>query len=440
MKKTSLFTVSLLSLLVSQSCLAESDIVISERSPDAEIYTDFIPSENTPFHKTGKDIIFVPNATEGVSHIYYDKFNVASEGIEFANESADAKLIINEVVSKGKSIIAGDVDITGTKAQLIIANPNGIDCIGDCLFPNLDRVVFITGSSQNKNSAIFDVSLDGKVNININNQKNFISKEGAFDLISNNINIERGNFDFKQMNMDLGLNRINFRTWEKENDKIKYIKKSNISDAVEVKANTINIYFSNTEVTNNGKLNAKHLLARGYKFIHNGDITIYNDEKTKERGSIKFDVAGLYRSDNSSLNINNASAKISAKNSKFITDSIVSIEDMKAFSPSIYEIKGKTSIVDSSFIAEGDTAIIDTFNYEDSKVKLLSRNMKIFDIIKGSGDLVLRGDLTLIGDIDVIGTLDMPYKTEATLYSKIKLNGKDLYKIVEKNPLDVINE
>ncbi|OAT36747.1 filamentous hemagglutinin N-terminal domain-containing protein [Proteus myxofaciens] len=443
MKKTSLFTVSLLSLLVSQSCLAESDIVISKRSPDAEVYTDLIPIENTPFYKDGKDVIIVPNATEGVSHIYYDKFNVASEGIEFANESAGASLIINEVVSEVKSIIAGDIDIKGEKAQLIIANPNGIDCINDCSFSNLDKVIFITGSSKNKNSAIFDVSLNGKVNVNINNQKNFISKMGVFAIISNDIEIKRGKFDLEKMNITMGLNRMNFNTWRIGSDKIETIKEASIGKDTEIKAKKINIYFGNSEVTNNGKLNATHFIGRGYKFTHNGSMTINDDKgniENKERGSFEFDMAGFYRSDDSSLKINNTSAKVSAKNSNFMTDSIVSIENMKAFSPSTYEIKGETKIVDSSFIAEGDTAIIDNFKYHNSSVKMMSRNMEIFDLVKGGGELVLRGDLKLIGKLDVIGTLDMPYKAETTSYSNIKLNGEYLHEIVETKSLDIIDE
>ncbi|WGL98241.1 filamentous hemagglutinin N-terminal domain-containing protein [Arsenophonus sp. aPb] len=70
----------------------------------------------------------------GISHNYYKKFNVSTKGavLENTNEVA-AKIIVNEVTSEKKSLLKGELAVNGQPAELIIANPNGIKCVG-CWF------------------------------------------------------------------------------------------------------------------------------------------------------------------------------------------------------------------------------------------------------------------------------------------------------------------
>jgi filamentous hemagglutinin len=74
-----------------------------------------------------------------------------------------AKIIVIEVVSDKPTILAGPIEIYGEKADLIIANPNGIVCNG-CAFVNVGRVSLITGSSD-KDTGIFTISA-GELEVN----------------------------------------------------------------------------------------------------------------------------------------------------------------------------------------------------------------------------------------------------------------------------------
>ncbi|WNH44846.1 hemagglutinin repeat-containing protein [Xanthomonas hawaiiensis] len=107
--------------------------------------------------------IVAPNA-RGVSHNRYSRFDVGSNGLILNNSaqisktelggyiagndnlknSGAATLILNEVTST-TSRLQGYTEIAGAKAQLVIANPNGIVCDG-CGFLNTSRVTLATGT------------------------------------------------------------------------------------------------------------------------------------------------------------------------------------------------------------------------------------------------------------------------------------------------------
>jgi len=107
------------------------------------------------------------NAT-GLSHNYYTKYNVEANGLVLNNGNNslvarqsqlagqvvanlnlvnEAKVILNEVVSTNRSTLSGFTEVLGGKADVIVANPNGITCNG-CGFINTDRVTLATGTSN----------------------------------------------------------------------------------------------------------------------------------------------------------------------------------------------------------------------------------------------------------------------------------------------------
>jgi filamentous hemagglutinin len=149
--------------------------------------------------QNGTPIIHINIPTEqGVSANYYRDFNVTEENLIFNNHKGqdintnlggmiygnpnfnkpngkEADIILNEIKTNRQTNINGYVEIAGKKADLIIANPNGIMVSGGG-FINTSKLSLITGKSLN--------GLDENNPCNIENSNNCSS----FDLSNNNLN------------------------------------------------------------------------------------------------------------------------------------------------------------------------------------------------------------------------------------------------------------
>ena len=127
--------------------------------------------------KSGNDVPLVminkPN-TAGVSHNTYDEFNVGTKGMILNNSLVDAKtqlagwvggnpllngqhakLILNEVVGSNRSLLQGAIEVAGKRADIILANQNGIFCNG-CGFINTSRATLTTGAVSFKPNGWID--------------------------------------------------------------------------------------------------------------------------------------------------------------------------------------------------------------------------------------------------------------------------------------------
>jgi filamentous hemagglutinin len=97
---------------------------------------------------SGKDLSEVVEGTGGTG-VALTSSHIA--GLVAANpnlsSSGSARIILNEVTSSNDSQLLGYTEIAGTKAELIIANPNGITCSG-CGFINTSRLSMIAGKSE----------------------------------------------------------------------------------------------------------------------------------------------------------------------------------------------------------------------------------------------------------------------------------------------------
>lgn len=114
----------------------------------------------------------------GLSHNRYTQFDVHKKGLVLnnaipekahyqselaglvaanANMSKSADVILNEVLSNNRSVLAGFTEVLGSRADVVLANPYGISCSG-CGFINTDRVTLSTGhpylDSQGKLSGL----------------------------------------------------------------------------------------------------------------------------------------------------------------------------------------------------------------------------------------------------------------------------------------------
>uniref|UniRef100_UPI002615962B two-partner secretion domain-containing protein n=1 Tax=uncultured Rhizobium sp. TaxID=155567 RepID=UPI002615962B len=109
--------------------------------------------------------IVAPNG-KGISHNKFREYNVDASGIILNNSTASglsvlggsvsansnltgggraAAVILNEVTGTASSLLAGPTEVFGSRADVIVANPNGVGCVG-CTFINVGNVV-LSGSA-----------------------------------------------------------------------------------------------------------------------------------------------------------------------------------------------------------------------------------------------------------------------------------------------------
>jgi filamentous hemagglutinin family protein len=93
---------------------------------------------------SGQAMVQIAPAASGVSHNTYTAFSVGRAGAELVNTGVNARAIVNEVTSTRPSLIEGPVSVVGARANVILANPNGITVNGGS-FVNTGSVALSTG-------------------------------------------------------------------------------------------------------------------------------------------------------------------------------------------------------------------------------------------------------------------------------------------------------
>lgn len=188
------------------------------------VIVDAGKSANTTVSKNGdgSETISINKANDiRLSVNYFEQFNVGKEGVNIDNSEAKAKVILNEVTSKKTSLLEGKISVLGQDAELIIANPNGIDCYG-CQFSGSDKVMLIAGSLDSTNMDKFKLS-GGSVNLK--NVINFNEKQ-TINVFSNRINI-LGKNKIPVFNVINGYETVSFVDYDWKGDQGKELSKDN---------------------------------------------------------------------------------------------------------------------------------------------------------------------------------------------------------------------
>ncbi|ALU91055.1 filamentous hemagglutinin protein [Herbaspirillum rubrisubalbicans M1] len=168
--------------------------------------------------------IVTPNAA-GVSHNRYDQFNVGQNGAILNNSGAvsqtqqaglvagnpalvngSARMILNEVTGASRSQLNGYIEVAGQRADVIVANPNGISC-SSCGFINTSRGVLTTGTPELASDGSLASLRVKRGDISINGMN--ASDIDRVDLIARSVQVN-GALWANQLNVITGANLVNY--------------------------------------------------------------------------------------------------------------------------------------------------------------------------------------------------------------------------------------
>ncbi len=118
----------------------------------AQIVPDGGTATSVTFGASGRPTVSIaPGSPAGVSINTYNQFSVLPVGANLDNAAVRASTIINQVTSNNRSFLYGPVEVLGSRAHVVIANPNGITVDGGS-FINTGGVI-LSGGTVRYNAA-----------------------------------------------------------------------------------------------------------------------------------------------------------------------------------------------------------------------------------------------------------------------------------------------
>lgn len=379
--------------------------------------------------------IQTPNAS-GVSHNIYKEFDVPTQGAVLNNsrtgaassivgsvaanpylQTGEARIILNEVNSAIASKFEGNLEIAGQQADLIIANPAGINIKGGG-FINANKAILTTGKPQlNADGSIKEFVVDqGKITVSANAGSN-LGLGGAtnnnanyIDLYTRALELNAQLYAKNDIQVITGTNTISADLNKVES---KTSTATAPTVAIDVKAlggmYANNIYMVGTEkglgVNNAGTLQAVNnlVITSAGKIEHSGLIS--STSKTQGVVSITTSETGAAGDINSTGSINsNSMLNIdSASNLNVNAKDILINYGGVASSPMLINTKGNLNLAANTRIMNdsvGGDLFVDAANINLGTSSELKSN-------RGSATIQAQQDLTSSASARLIAAQDL---------------------------------
>ena len=327
---------------------------------DKSIISDKEKNPNLTIDKTNNGVPLIninkPNS-KGTSHNIYKAYSVTNKGVilnnsnkitntalagqvmpntNYSKNTKEASLIINEISGSDISKLQGITEIAGSKADIIISNPNGI-YINGAGFINANNVRLTTNAPLEKQANKGKIEIDG-LGLDLSNTN-------KSELIASVAKLNAPIYNANELEITLG---------SKEN-------KGNV-----------NSNNANSNSNNNAGIKQYSLDASALGSIHANKIKIISNNKgvgVKSNSQIIANTDDLIINSQGNIELKdtvaNKNIKLKAKDSIKLNDTIVANNDIK--------LKAKKSIEINNIVSANNDINIKT-NTLNNKANIVSNN------------------------------------------------------------------
>ncbi|MDV7498115.1 DUF637 domain-containing protein [Acinetobacter baumannii] len=380
-------------------------------------------------------VVNIQTPKNGISHNIYKQFDVLAEGAVLNNSrqgattktvgsvaanpflaTGEARVILNEVNSSAASRFEGNLEVAGQMADVIIANPSGINIKGGG-FINANKAIFTTGKPQlNADGSIKQFTVDqGKITVSANPNSKFglggnNNDANYVDLYARALELSAELRAKNDIQMIAGANNVSA---DLQDVTAKTGTGTAPTLAVDVKAlggmYANNIYLMGTEkglgVTNAGTIQAVNnlVITSAGKIEHSG--TISSTSKTQGLVNIQTTGTGAAADINSSGSINsNSMLNIDSGNNLNVNAKEIIINNGSlASSPLIVNTKGNINLAANTRImddSQGGDVYIDATNINLAAGSELKSN-------RGTATIQVQKDLVAAKGAKLIAAKDL---------------------------------
>ncbi|MBX3585259.1 MAG: hemagglutinin repeat-containing protein [Ramlibacter sp.] len=170
-----------------------------------------------------------PPSAAGVSRNQYQQFNVPGNGLILNNSNTSvqtqqggwitgnlqlgltpARIILNEVVGPDASQLRGTIEVAGQRADIVIANPNGISCDGCGFLNTAGRTTLAAGQVRLGAGGAIE-GFDASGNLSVGAAGLNAAEQEQLDLIARGLVIE-GEVWARNLNVIAGANQVLYGT------------------------------------------------------------------------------------------------------------------------------------------------------------------------------------------------------------------------------------